>query len=103
MSESAADPSTLISKLQSLGQGALQEVAASPSTDALEQVRVKTLGKKGTLSEVLKGLGSVAAADRPKIGAVANEWKSKIEVALEARGQELAARELASLRRSASM
>lgn len=95
MSESAADPSTLISKLQSLGQGALQEVAASPSTDALEQVRVKTLGKKGTLSEVLKGLGSVAAADRPKIGAVANEWKSKIEVALEARGQELAARELA--------
>ena len=75
----------MLEKLRQIGEQALKEVAAAAQLDALEQVRVSVLGKKGALSEVLKGLGSADPAERPKIGAVANEWKKKIEEALDAR------------------
>lgn len=79
----------MIEKLEVIGKQALQDLAAAKSLDGLEQVRIAVLGKKGALSEVLKGLGSVAAEERPKIGAKANEWKRKIESAIEERKAEL--------------
>lgn len=75
----------MIQKLDAIGGQALKDVEAASSLDALEHVRVSVLGKKGTLSEVLKGLGTVSAEERPKIGAAANEWKRKLEEALNAR------------------
>ncbi len=72
----------MLDQLEALGGKALNEVQAATSLDSLEQVRISVLGKKGGLSEVLKGLGSVPATERPKIGAVANEWKRKIEEAM---------------------
>src|SRR4051812_18628338 len=75
----------MIDKLTAIGAQALKDIEAAGNLDALEHVRVSVLGKKGALSEVLKGLGAVSAQDRPKIGAAANEWKSKIEGALETR------------------
>ena len=61
----------------------MKEVQASSSLEAIERVRVAILGKKGALSEVLKGLGQADPAERPKIGAAANQWKQKIESALD--------------------
>lgn len=84
----------MIEKLSAIGAQALKDVEAAQSSDALENVRVSVLGKKGALSEVLKGLGSVSAAERPVIGASANEWKRKIEDALEARKATLETAEL---------
>ena len=81
----------MIEKLDAIGALALRSIQSASSLDALEQVRISVLGKKGSLSEVLKGLGSVAASERPKIGGVANEWKRKIESALEARKEALEA------------
>lgn len=75
----------MLEKLDAIGGQALKDVGAAANLEALESVRVSVLGKKGALSEVLKGLGAASAADRPKIGAAANEWKRKIEEALEAR------------------
>lgn len=75
----------MIAKLDSIGERALNEVQSSASLDELEQVRIAVLGKKGALSEVLKGLGTVSPQERPVIGAAANEWKRKIESALELR------------------
>src|SRR6185437_2412617 len=74
---------SILQKLDEIGMQALKEVQAADSVDALERVRVAILGKKGALSEVLKGLGSVDAQERPRIGASANQWKQKIEAALE--------------------
>ncbi|MCM0606795.1 MAG: phenylalanine--tRNA ligase subunit alpha [Xanthomonadaceae bacterium] len=74
--------SDLIGKLNSLEGEVLAQIAAAKSSDALEQIRVSVLGKKGSLSEVLRGLGSVDAAERPKIGAVSNQVKAKVEEAL---------------------
>ena len=75
----------MIEKLDAIGAQALKDVEAAATPDGLEQVRIAILGKKGALSEVLKGLGSVGPDERPKIGAAANEWKRKIEDALEKR------------------
>lgn len=75
----------MIEKLDAIGGQVLQEVQQVSSLDSLDQIRVAVLGKKGSLSEVLKGLGSVEPQERPKIGAAANEWKRKIEEALESR------------------
>lgn len=75
----------MIQKLDAIGSQALQDIEAAASLDALEQVRIAVLGKKGALSEVLKGLGAVSATDRPAIGAAANLWKSKLEAALDDR------------------
>src|SRR5436309_13063753 len=81
----------MIQKLEAIGGQALKDVEAVSTLDALEQIRISVLGKKGALSEILKGLGSVSAEERPKIGAVANEWKRKVEEALEARKRMLEA------------
>src|SRR4051812_30225251 len=80
---------SLLKDLDQIGEQALKDVAAAASLEAIEQVRISVLGKKGALSEVLKGLGSASAADRPKIGAAANAWKQKIETALEEKKSKL--------------
>ena len=84
----------MIQKLDAIGAQALKDLEAVSTLDGLEQVRISVLGKKGALSEVLKALGSVSAEERPKIGAVANEWKRKIEAALELRKSALEAQAL---------
>jgi phenylalanyl-tRNA synthetase alpha chain len=75
----------MIEKLNAIGGQALKEIEAATQLDALEQVRISVLGKKGSLSEVLKGLGTVSPAERPIIGGAANELKRKIELALDER------------------
>lgn len=79
----------MIEKLNAIGGQALKDIEATKSLDSLEQVRISVLGKKGALSEVLKGLGSVSPTERPVIGSVANEWKRKVESALDNRKQSL--------------
>ncbi len=76
------------------GEAALNQVQQSQNLADLDQVRVSVLGKKGSLSEALKVLGQVDPTERPKIGALANEWKSKIESALESKKMILEAKEI---------
>jgi len=68
---------------------ALDEVAACGDLAALEDARVRWLGKKGTLTEQLKALGALDAAERPVAGARINEAKERVQAALEARREEL--------------
>ncbi len=75
----------MIEKLNAIGSRALKDIDSAVDLGTLEQFRISVLGKKGSLSEVLKGLGSVDPLQRPQIGAVANELKKQIETALESR------------------
>ncbi len=75
----------MIEKLNTIGGQAFKDIDAASSLDALEQIRISILGKKGALSEVLKGLGSVLPSERPIIGGAANDLKRKIEMAIESR------------------
>ncbi|MEO8347052.1 MAG: phenylalanine--tRNA ligase subunit alpha [Betaproteobacteria bacterium] len=62
---------------------------------ALENAKAKYLGKAGALTELLKGLGKLSAAERPAAGAAINEAKQALEGALEARRSALAEARLA--------
>ena len=62
--------------------------------DDLLQFKAKFLGKSGALSEVLKGLKDVSAADRPKIGGLANQLRDEFEKAVQARLQEFENKEI---------
>ena len=62
---------------------ALDEVAASTTLAALDEVRVRWLGKKGAFTDQLKALGALPAADRPAVGARINEAKQLFETAVE--------------------
>lgn len=79
----------MIQKLDAIGNQALKDIESAATSEVLEQARIAILGKKGALSEVLKGLGAVPAKERPVIGAAANQWKRKIEEALENRKRQL--------------
>ena len=71
--------------LTGLVRQALQEVAACTEPAALEETRVRWLGKKGTFTEQLKALGRLPAAERPAAGARINEAKEELTRAIEAR------------------
>ena len=62
---------------------------------ALENAKAKYLGKSGALTELLKGLGKLPAADRPAAGAAINVAKQTLEAALDARRTALAEAKLA--------
>ncbi len=69
--------------LATLLRQALDEVTASTTLAALDEVRVRWLGKKGAFTEQLKALGALPAADRPAVGARINEAKQQFEAAVE--------------------
>ena len=60
---------------------------AAPEAD-LEALRIRYLGKKGELTAVLRGMGKLAAEERPVIGQIANEVREAIESELAARAQQ---------------
>jgi phenylalanyl-tRNA synthetase alpha chain len=68
--------------------------AAAATADALEQAKARFLGKSGSLTELLKGLGKLAPEERKAQGARINVAKQAVEQALEARREALREAEL---------
>lgn len=69
----------------------LAAIASAVDLAALDEVRVSILGKKGSLTGVLRGLGQLSAEERPAVGKTANEVREALEAALEERKQALSA------------
>jgi phenylalanyl-tRNA synthetase alpha chain len=65
------------------------EIEGAADLAALDQVRVRYLGKKGALTELLKQLGQVAATERPARGQAINDAKQAVQLALENRREAL--------------
>jgi len=74
-----------VSDLSSLVQQALDEVTGCGDLAALDEARVRWLGKKGVLTEQLKSLGSLPASERPAAGQRINDAKRSVQAALESR------------------
>jgi len=72
----------LLKQLESLAEAARKDVAAASDERALEDLRVRFLGKKGELSAVLRGMGALAAEERPRVGEVANRVRDEVEALL---------------------
>ncbi|WP_035384893.1 phenylalanine--tRNA ligase subunit alpha [Ferriphaselus sp. R-1] len=72
-------------ELQTILDDALAIFAATNDANALEQAKARYLGKEGSLTALLKGLGKLSAEERPAAGARINVVKQQIEAALNAR------------------
>ena len=70
-------------QLQLIKQNALAALDAAESPAALEELRVKLLGKKGELTAVLKMMGKLSPEERPVMGQMANAVRAEIEAKLE--------------------
>ena len=69
-------------QLQKIKEQASAEIAALSDTKALEDLRIKFLGKKGELTAILKQMGSLSAEERPVMGQLANDVRSTLEAAI---------------------
>ena len=76
-------------ELQELEQTLLAAVGAAEDEAALEDIRVSALGKKGSISELMKGLGAMNADERKVMGPALNGLKTAIGDAIAARRQAL--------------
>lgn len=75
----------IIEELEGMRSQAVAAIAAADDLAALDAVRVAYLGKKGSLTTILRGLGSLSAEERPAVGKVSNEVRQSLEAVLEER------------------
>lgn len=75
--------------LEALRTQALAQISGSDSLGALNEVRVRYLGKKGELTAVLKGMKDVPAQERPAVGAMVNDVRVEIEQNMEEKKRRL--------------
>ncbi|GAB4282976.1 MAG: phenylalanine--tRNA ligase subunit alpha [Coriobacteriia bacterium] len=80
--------------LRSMRDDALRRIDQASDLEALEAVRIEYLGKKGSLTAILRGLGSLPADERPVVGKVSNEVRVAVEDALSARRETLRSAEI---------
>lgn len=78
-------------RLKELQAEALEKIEQSVNLKELNDIRVSYLGKKGPITEVLRGMGKLSAEERPKMGALVNEVREEIATKIEAKQQELEA------------
>jgi len=76
---------SIIEDLEQMRAEAAAAIEAASDLTALDAVRVNYLGKKGSLTSILRGLGALSAEERPAVGKVSNEVRQSLEAAIEAR------------------
>jgi phenylalanyl-tRNA synthetase alpha chain len=84
---------TVSERIEKLRSEALSAVAAVDSTAALEDVRVRYLGRSAELTEIKKSIGSLSPEERKDVGRSSNLASREIEAALDSRLGEVSARE----------
>jgi phenylalanyl-tRNA synthetase alpha chain len=68
-------------RLQEMKQAALAQIGQAADAGQLQDLRVKYLGKKGELTELLRGMGSLSPEERPVVGQLVNEVRTALEAA----------------------
>ena len=69
-------------QLRKIKEQAAAEIAALTDTKALDDLRVRFLGKKGELTAILKQMGQLSAEERPVMGQLANDVRTQLETAI---------------------
>lgn len=80
-------------QLENIENAAMTEASSSDSIKALDELRIKYLGKKGELTAILKQMGKLSAEERPVIGQLANKVRQDIEEAITSKMSALKSKE----------
>jgi phenylalanyl-tRNA synthetase alpha chain len=86
----------VIERIEELRATAEEEIAAAASSEALEELRVRYLGRKAELPQMLRGVAELEPAVRGEVGKTANQARQALDAQIEARAGELSAQELHS-------
>ena len=70
-------------QLEKIKSNAKTEIEQAQNAKELDEVRVKYLGKKGELTAILRGMGSLSAEERPIIGSLVNQIRDELETLIE--------------------
>ncbi|MGI6659719.1 MAG: phenylalanine--tRNA ligase subunit alpha [Dethiobacteraceae bacterium] len=76
-------------KLQAIADQARAEISAAKTQDALKQVQIRYLGKKGAMTSVLRGMGQLPPEERPLVGSLANKIRDELTALFAERQNEL--------------
>ncbi len=76
-------------KLEQIKKSVEAALKNADAPEALENIRIKYMGKKGELTAVLKGMGRLSKEERPVIGALANEIRQKLEKEIDERKSQI--------------
>ncbi|MBR5808812.1 MAG: phenylalanine--tRNA ligase subunit alpha [Clostridia bacterium] len=76
-------------QLELIKKAAEEQLKVAETIEALEEARIKYLGKKGELTSILKGMGGLSAEERPVIGALANEVRESLTNAIDSKKAEM--------------
>ena len=80
-------------RVDAIVREARDQLAASRTSTEIEHLKTQVLGRQGTLTQLLRSLGTLPAAERREVGAAANEAKRALEAMVEERLRETAERE----------
>ncbi|AQY50943.1 phenylalanyl-tRNA ligase subunit alpha [Listeria weihenstephanensis FSL R9-0317] len=84
----------MLDQLEQLKQEAVKKIAAVGNLEALNDLRVKYLGKKGPMTEIMKQMGKLTAEERPKVGVIANQVREQLTNAIQEKQDNLGAAEI---------
>jgi phenylalanyl-tRNA synthetase alpha chain len=84
----------MIERIEELRERAQEEIASAASSEAVEDLRVRYLGRKAELPQMLRGVASLEPEQRGAVGKAANEARRALEQLIEARAEQLDASEL---------
>jgi phenylalanyl-tRNA synthetase alpha chain len=84
----------MIERIEQLRAQAESEIAAAGDADALEQLRVRHLGRKAELPQMLRGVAQLPPEQRGAVGQAANQARQALEALIERRADELGGEEL---------
>lgn len=76
-------------KIAKLRESSIEEIKKADSLKEIEDLRVKLLGKKGELTEILKDMKNLSAEERPEIGKIANEVRDFLTAEIDSKFEEL--------------
>ena len=83
-------------KIEAIKAAVMEELAKSEHLQDIQDIRVKFLGKKGELTAIMKEMKNLSKEDRPKVGQLVNTARNAIEEQLNAKLEEVKAKELAA-------
>lgn len=82
-------------RLEEMLRAAVAAMTGADAESALQDVRVRFLGKKGELTAIMKEMGRLALEERPVLGALANRVKEELETLFASRQQSIRQAEIA--------